>query len=234
MKKKSIIISIIVLCVITIAGGVGCYYYKVHSHKTHTVKGLKYILVKSTDGLTYKSDFNDRNDKHLSAAMKLGLSSPLKNRAAVENVTKQLVRIKDNDYIKVDKLTHSVPYLTKGASSVLDSIGKHFQDVLVARGYCKRRLLITSLLRTNDDVKRLQPHNPNAVNNSAHLYATTFDITYVRYCYNPITDLFYGKEPADSVMLSTLCEVLRDMKRKKQCYIKYEQKQQCFHRTSRI
>lgn len=223
MKKKILLISIALLSVVAVAGGVGFYYYYSHYQKTSSTKGLKHL-----------SHFNDLNPIQLKSAKRHGLKKPIKDRKEAKNTTKQLVHITDNDYIKVAPLTHSVPYLTEGASTLLHTIGKNFQDSLMAKGYCKRRIVVSSLLRTENDVKRLQKVNPNATRNSAHMYATTFDITYVRFSHNPIADIFQGKVPSATIMQSILCNVLKDLKENKQCYIKYEHRQQCFHITTRI
>lgn len=61
-------------------------------------------------------------------------------------------------------------------------IGRNFLDSLESKGLNPNRIIVTSVLRTQEDIKKLQKSgNPNAVSNSAHCYATTFDITYVRY-----------------------------------------------------
>ena len=40
---------------------------------------------------------------------------------------------------------------------------------------------MTSVLRTQDDVKRLRRRNGNASANSAHFYGTTFDVSWKRF-----------------------------------------------------
>jgi hypothetical protein len=77
-----------------------------------------------------------------------------------------------------------------------------------------------------EDVSRLQHHNPNATENSCHLYGTTFDICYNRY--QPI-----GREVRNDTLKWVLSEVLRDKRQENRCYIKYEVKQGCFHLTVR-
>ena len=83
------------------------------------------------------------------------------------------------------------------------------------------------------DVKRLGQRNVNASKNSAHVYGTTFDITYKRFFKvedpdgRPMQDV-----RADTLKL-VLSEVLRDLKKKDMCYVKYELKQACFHITAR-
>ena len=81
----------------------------------------------------------------------------------------------------VDPLTHSVPYLTKGARSLLEDLGEGFQYILRREGYRPHRIIVTSLLRTEADVTSLRRVNGNAARNSSHLYATTFDLSYTRF-----------------------------------------------------
>ena len=47
-----------------------------------------------------------------------------------------------------------------------------------AKGIDRHRIIVTSILRTEEDVERLMNHNSVAVKNSAHRHATTFDISY--------------------------------------------------------
>ena len=166
MKKNIIVFFILIICGI---GGIFCYL----------------IIPKDLDSLSnldYERVFNDKNNLQLQAARKFGIRKPLVNREGVKGVKKDLVKIENNDYYAIDRLTHSVPYLTYEASEVLKQIGKNFQDSLESKGLPKYKMVVTSVLRTKDDIKKLRASgNPNAVNNSAHCYATTFDITYVRF-----------------------------------------------------
>ena len=80
------------------------------------------------------------------------------------------------------------------------------------------------------DVKKLRKSNINSSKNSAHLYGTTFDISWVRYTKtdkdDPI-DLDNGQ------LKMVLASVLRDLKRENRCYVKHERRQGCFHITVR-
>lgn len=174
----------------------------------------------------YAVTFNDLNNVHLSSAKKLGLKYPLKNRDEAKAVKRSLVKIKSNKRYSVDKLTHSLPYLTLGAAELLDIIGQNFVDSLASKGLKPNKIIVTSVLRTQEDVKKLQESgNVNASSNSAHCYGTTFDITYAR----------YDKKSEDiETLKNVLGEVLLDLKKQKKCYVKYELKQRCFHITTRI
>jgi hypothetical protein len=143
------------------------------------------------------------------------------------------MEIKDGDFYQVDSLTHSIPFLVPKASALLDSIGANFLDSLANKGLNPNQVIVTSVLRTQDDVKKLRRVNGNASANSVHMFGTTFDISYKRFFKvedpdgRPMQDV-----RADTLKL-VLSEVLRDLKKKDMCYIKYELKQGCFHITAR-
>ena len=161
------------------------------------------------------------------------IKQPLKNRSEAEGVKGHLVNIKSNRHYKIDRLTHSIPYLTDGAARLLDTIGKNFQDSLKSKGLPVSKIIVTSVLRTQEDIKRLQSSgNTNASSNSAHCHATTFDITYVRF--ERSGNLLPGKTVQTGTLKRVLGEVLLDLKKQKKCYVKYEVKQRCFHITTRM
>ena len=182
--------------------------------------------------ISYKRSFGDVNDTHLAAAKKLGVK-PLQNREAALKLGGKVVEVKDCELYQVDSLTHSIPFFLLNSSALLDSIGANFLDSLESKGLNPNQVIVTSVLRTLDDVKRLGKRNINASKNSAHVYGTTFDITYKRFHKvedpdgRPVQDV-----RADTLKL-VLSEVLRDLKKKEMCYIKYELKQACFHITAR-
>lgn len=55
-------------------------------------------------------------------------------------------------------------------------------DSLSCKGLNPNQIIVTSVLRTADDVKRLRRRNGNASANSAHAFGTTFDVSYRRFC----------------------------------------------------
>ncbi len=168
----------------------------------------------------YKKDFNDLNDTQLVAAQRAGIR-PISDRQAAEAMKGKLVYIQNCQYYKVDHLTHSIPYLIPTAADLLIEIGRRFQDYAGTDA----RFIITSLLRTQDDVKKLKRSNGNASPNSCHRYATTFDITYNRF--DRKGGLREGRLKED------LARALYDLHSAGFCYVKYESKQACFHITVR-
>ena len=129
---------------------------------------------------SYKTAFPDTNSVQLAAARQWGVT-PVANRADAEARKKELVYIASSPYYHVDRLRQSIPYLVPRAAVLLQDIGQAFFDSLYIKGVPLHRLIVTSVLRTQEDVSRLRGINGNATENSCHLYGTTFDICYNRY-----------------------------------------------------
>ena len=182
--------------------------------------------------VSYKRSFPDLNDKHLEVAKAVGIR-PLEDREEAESMKEKLTHITDNEFYVVDSLTHSIPYLVPRASALLDTIGSNFLDSLAAKGLNPNQVIVTSVLRTQSDVKRLRRRNGNASSNSAHCFGATFDVSWKRFKKvedengRPLQDV-----GSDTLKL-VLSEVLRDLRQAEKCYIKYELKQGCFHITAR-
>lgn len=182
--------------------------------------------------ISYRRTFGDLNEAHLNVAQAIGIT-PIASRKEAEHMKEKLQHIETNDLYVVDSLTHSIPYLIKGAAQLLDTISTNFLDSLTAKGLNPNKIIVTSVLRTEDDVKRLRRRNGNASVNSAHFYGTTFDVSWKRF--KKVED--EDGRPLQDVSLDTLklvlSEVLRDLRKADKCYIKYELKQGCFHITTR-
>ncbi len=181
----------------------------------------------------FAREFNDMNDTQLAVAQAVGVP-PVANREEAERLKQKLVKLEDTDTYVVDSLTHSIPYLIPSAKELLDLIGRNFQDSLQAKGLNPNKLVITSVLRTEEDVARLRRRNQNASPNSTHRYGTTFDLSYWRYVKIPdLRGRPYEDVPPE-YLRATLSQVLKDIHDMPgMCYIKYERKQNCFHITVR-
>ena len=116
---------------------------------------------------------------------------------------------------------------------MLDSIGRNFLDSLANKGLNPNRVIVTSVLRTKHDVNRLRRRNINATQNSAHFYGTTFDVSWKRFEKVEDPDGRPMQDVGSDTLKMVLSEVLRDLKQKDRCYVKYELKQGCFHITTR-
>jgi hypothetical protein len=177
----------------------------------------------------YASHFNDVQRKQIGAAQKYGIT-PLKDRNQVDAaiIEDNLVHIVSCKNYQLAPMTHSVPYLTDNAFKLLNTIGANFKDSLNTKGLKAHKIVVTSILRTDQDVEKLMMKNPVAVKNSAHRYATTFDISYTQFVPIGLT-----AKTDRNVLKKVLAEVLRDLRDEKHCYIKYEKSQNCFHITVR-
>ena len=177
----------------------------------------------------FGNTFPDQNDVQLQSANKYGVS-PVQNREEAEHSKGALVYVGSNPYFYVDKLNNSIPYLVPRASVLLQDIGRAYFDSLQIKGIPLHKIIVTSILRTKDDVVKLRTRNSNATENSCHLYGTTFDV-----CYNRYKTVQTTSEPRREVRNDSLkwvlSEVLRDMRQNCRCLVKYEVKQGCFHIT---
>ena len=181
----------------------------------------------------FTREFNDKNDVQLEVAQAIGVP-PVASREAAEELKSKLVRLENTETYVVDSLTHSIPYLIPRAKDLLDTIGQVFQDSLSAKGLNPYKLVVTSVLRTEEDVAKLRKRNVNASENSTHRYGTTFDLSYWRYVKIPeLRGRPYEDVPPE-YLRAVLGQVLKDIHDKGDvCYIKYEKKQNCFHITVR-
>ncbi len=178
---------------------------------------------------SYNRDFNDMNEKHLEIAKKIGIQ-PVSSREEALKASTKMEEIKSNEFYEVENLTHSIPFLIPDAAALLMDIGKNFQDSLYNLNASLYKIKVTSVTRTVDDISKLRKRNLNSSANSAHLYGTTFDISWVRYEKIDQNDTLNIDKDRLKMVLAT---VLRDQQRAKRCYIKHERKQGCFHITVR-
>lgn len=180
---------------------------------------------------SFKNAFPDSNNVQLEAAQQHGVT-PVQNRKDAEKRKAELVFSAANPYYSVDPLRESIPYLVPRANILLQDIGRAFYDSLYIKGVPMHQIIVTSILRTEDDVLRLRKHNGNASENSCHRFGTTFDICYNRYVTVQTMEQ-KRRQVRNDTLKWVLSEVLRDMREQGRCYIKYEVKQGCFHITVR-
>ena len=176
----------------------------------------------------YERSFNDLQDKQKAAAIANGLA-PFRSRAEIEEnygklrLIRKLVLIETNPKYIVNELTSSSPYVVPKVRDLLDDIGERFQE----KTQSKTRFIVTSVLRTEEDVKKLRKTNVNASTNSCHCNATTIDISYVRFGEDRV-------RPRDNYQLRlALAQTLHELRKEGRCYVKIERKQYCYHITVR-
>ena len=179
----------------------------------------------------FAKEFNDKNDVQLETAELIGIS-PVADREEAEELKSRLVKLEATDTYVIDSLTYSIPYLIPEAKDLLDDIGRVFQDSLSSKGLNPNKLVVTSVLRTEDDVARLMKKNVNASENSTHRYGTSFDLSYWRFVKIPdLRGRPYEDVPPE-YLRAVLSQVLKDFHDQgDRCFVKYEKKQNCFHIT---
>ncbi len=181
---------------------------------------------------SYSRCFPDLQDVQIVSAKKHGIR-PVENRKEAEERKKELVYIGSNPFYKIDPaMSHSIPYLVPRAAMVLETIARNYLDSLHVKGVPLHKIMVSSVLRTNEGVRRLMRINPNASPESCHRYGTTFDITYMRH--HTVSPPGEQRHTVQNDTLKwILAEVLRDLRTEGRCYVKYEVKQGCFHITAR-
>ena len=185
---------------------------------------------------SYNECFPDIQDVQLEAAIKNGIT-PAETREDIAELVRRhkLVDITTSPFYVVDDLTHSMPYLVPKAQQLLNTIAINFIDSLCSKGIQPHLPVISSVLRSVDDGKRLQRGNRNATTNSCHSYGTTVDIAYHRFIplVGPYTPDQIEPTRWNDNLKFVLAEVLYDLRDQGKCYVKYEYHQACFHLTIR-
>lgn len=175
----------------------------------------------------HSKQFNDLNEEHLQYATKVGIK-PINQTRDIWRMNKPIIRVESCKEYEIDNLTHSYPYLVEPATLLLHDIGAEFNAKLAAQGGGNYKIKVTSLLRTTESVNRLKKGNVNSTENSAHLYGTTFDISYVDFPEGSLNT----KKHTDGDLKNLLAEILLEMREQGRCLVKFERKQGCFHVTS--
>lgn len=220
--RKLLVVCMSAFLLSALCGGCKKKDMSMKLNNPHNIRGV----------ISYRRSFNDLNDVQLATAKRIGIR-PVSSRDVAQEIGDEILGITSGERYQIDSLTHSIPYLIPKAVALLDTIGQNFLDSLTCKGLNPNQIIVTSVLRTKDDVKKLRQTNGNASVNSCHFYGTTFDISWKRFFKvedpdgRPMQDV-----NADTLKL-VLSEVLRDLRKSDKCYVKYERKQGCFHITVR-
>ena len=208
----------------TVVGGTSVEEGPLHIAEGNVVRHRIYSVP------SFRGTFPDNNDIQLEAAVRNGVD-PVANRTEAERRMDELVYVGSNPYYHIDPLRSSIPYLVPKAAVLLQDIGQAYFDSLYIKGIPLHKIIVTSVLRTKDDVAKLRMRNGNATENSCHLYGTTIDICYNRYKTVEDPDGPKRRQVRNDTLKWVLSEVLRDFRQQGRCYVKYEVKQGCFHLT---
>ncbi|MHA7129846.1 DUF5715 family protein [Algoriphagus namhaensis] len=164
----------------------------------------------------------DAYDLHLAAAesSEVGL---IQNEEILSDylANESLVEASSGNGYRVEKLSHSHPFLTPKAKEVLEQLGKTFESQVGEGEF----FTVTSGTRTMDQQKKLKRRNRNATSgNSSHSYGVSFDISYIR---------FNGVKAFDYERQKQLEAVLNYFQETEKIYVIKERKQSCYHVTVR-
>jgi hypothetical protein len=173
---------------------------------------------------------NDRLVDYKSAA-KAGGIAPCSNDEDIRKrvASGRLVRVTQGSSYKVDRLTHSSPYLTPESKRILEEIARRFSEKTSDKGLKGVKVIVTSMTRKTETIKKLRRNNPNASVNSPHQYGNAFDITYKRF----IVRKWVMTNCDHKFMKEALAEVILQLKKEGKCWATYERSQNCFHVVSR-
>ncbi|MDR2540533.1 MAG: DUF5715 family protein [Candidatus Peribacteria bacterium] len=177
----------------------------------------------------YKADFNDLLKDYKDTARKVGIT-PIKNRKVAETKKKDLVEIKNGKYYVIDpEMNRSIPFLVPHAKNLLDEIGREFSDSLSTLGYPRYQLIISSVWRTEEDIKNMKKidHNENVSKDSPHRFGIAFDLKYLSFEKVEGNDKDIDPEELQRILASVLLNFKED------AWITYETEQACFHIVSK-
>lgn len=195
---------------------------------------IESILHPAPIGTVSVDRFRDLNAKHVKYAKQGGVSPFNTNDEFEKGIgtlikDDKLVEIKDNRYYRICALTHSHPYLTPEAKVFLHDLGKLFQKKLDEKDLPNYYFQISSLLRTEENQKKLSRTNGNASSNSSHLYGTTFDIPY----FTVVKRTLFWKEAevTDGRASKLLSEAIGELRKEGRCVAVTERNEACIHIT---
>lgn len=242
-KKKRPVWLFYLLLIIIIAGSLitgSIYYSRIKKIQRIEKKELGVITnyVSDCDHIHFatapikpSNKLNDPNELQLVHAEKNGIK-PFANDQEfllkIDTLKKQhiLEEVTENQFYQLKSLTHSQPYLIPEAVDLLNEIGYRFQKQLEKKKRDNYKFRITSLLRTEDSQTKLSHRNGNATAHSAHLYGTTFDISYKNF-FNTRKDTLESVMPPIIAMTTALTEMRQECK----LMVVRERHQSCFHIT---
>ena len=176
---------------------------------------------------SFNRDFGDLNALQLKAAASIGIK-PAATRSELRS-RRGLVSVTESPTLTIDRLTHSQALLVPEAASLLREIGERFSGRLAEDRMPLYSVIVTSVTRSDEDVRSLRKGNGNASDNSTHAYGTTFDISWKRF---HKTDPLDPRDIPPEELKHLLAIVLDELHDEGRCYIKHERLQACFHITA--
>ena len=189
----------------------------------------------STRCLEYRQkDFsrklNDRIVDYSAEAKRKGIKVCKDDRDLKNRISEgKLVKVKSSNRYLIENMTYSSPYLTKDSKVLLEEIARRFRQKVSQKGLKGARLIVTSMTRKTESVKKLRRNNTNSSENSPHLYGNAFDITYKRF----IVRKWILTNCDKKYLKDALGEIIWQLREEKKCFATYEKMQNCFHIVAR-
>ena len=196
-------------------------------------KSIDYVSVSVLSRDELRALKKHPNADHLEAVLHSPLKEIIKSHRWFEENEKDvcskndLEEVADNAYYIVSVLTHSLPYLTEHTVDFLNTLGERMEATYKENGIIPYRFVLTSVLRTSEDQKKLRSFNYNATKNeSAHFFGITFDISQTRFA------MWDSRESVYTYRLrNLLARELIKLQDEGKCYVLLENREKCFHVT---
>lgn len=178
----------------------------------------------------YSRRLNDRILDYGPEAKRNGIIACSDNADLEDRISEgKLMRVRSGNLYIIDKMTYSIPYVTRDTRKLLDEIARRLREKASDKGLKGVRFVVTSMTRKTENVKKLRRLNGNSSENSPHLYGNAFDISYKR-----ITARKLVLTNCDSKYLKdALGEVIWELRQEKRCWATYERMQNCYHIVAR-
>lgn len=178
----------------------------------------------------YSRRLSDRLVDYAEQAKRTGIV-PCRNEKDLRQRIREgsLVKVSGNRKFKVDKLSHSHPYVTRDTRDLIEEIADRFREKTSGKGLRGSKFIITSMTRKTDGLRSLRRQNMNASENSPHMYGNAFDISYKRI----IADKMVLTNCDKGFLKEALAQVIWELKREGKCWATYERGQACFHVVAR-
>ena len=196
-------------------------------------KSIDYVSVSVLSRNELRALRKYANGDHLEAVERSPLKEIIKSHKWFETNKDEicdqhsLEEVTDNKYYIVSVLTHSLPYLTEHTIDFLNILGERMAQSYKQNGIIPYRFVLTSVLRTEEDQKKLRSFNYNATKNeSAHFYGITFDISQTRFAMWDSRASIYTYR-----LRNLLARELIRLQEEGKCYVLLEKREKCFHVT---
>jgi hypothetical protein len=140
------------------------------------------LVIPASEPHLFTSQLNNRLSDYMEKSVDQGIPAVADfNGLKKAYHQKKLLKIRANSGFVLDSFTHSYAFLTPYASQVLKKIGAAFKDSIDRTPLKGCQLIVTSMTRTHQTVRKLMRHNQTAVLKSPHLNGNTFDFSFSRF-----------------------------------------------------